>query len=201
VVLETLAANCFPESLIRLYVTGGDTDGFVPAGKSRLLVLVDAARIFPASHYKKGVRIKTSRLNRPIPPAKTVDYTAGIRETILAKREGFHEVAFADRKGNLLEGTQFNVIAVRGNQLVSPDRGILPGITVERVLKLGRKEGFSIRRSPISPALLKRADEVLITSTNREVMPAVFVDQIRIGSGSPGPVSRLLHQRYLESAE
>lgn len=199
-VLRTLAANRFAESLIRIYVTGGDAKGFLPEGRERLLILVDPAKTFPAWQYEKGVALRTTVLNRPIPLAKTIDYTAGIRETALAHKAGYQEVVFTDRRGNLLEGTQFSVVAVEGKRLVSPEKDILPGITVEQVLRLARKEGFNLKREPISPALLRRADEVFITSTNREVLPVSRVDKLRIGDGRPGPVARLLHRRYLDGA-
>lgn len=199
-VSETLKANSFPESLIRLYVTGGDAGGFVPEGHERLMILVGAAKMFPAWQYERGVAIKTTTLNRPIPSAKTIDYTVGIRETLVALKEGYQEVAFRDHRGCLLEGTQFSIFAVIRKTLVTPEKSILPGITAAYLIKLARREGFGIRREPISPAMLKNASECFITSTNREVLPVSRIDRQRIGNGRPGPIQRLFHQRYLEGA-
>lgn len=197
---ETLRANSFPESLIRFYVTGGDASGFLPEGKERLLILVSPVRPFPAWQYERGIAMKTTALSRSIPAAKTVDYTVGIRETMRAVREGFQEVAFRDRRGGLLEGTQFSIFAVLGRTLVTPEEGVLPGCTGNQVMKLARREGWTIRRTAISPAMLRKASELFITSTTRELLPVVRVDEQRIGDGRPGPVRQHLHARFLESA-
>lgn len=199
-VAKTIAANHFAESLIRIYVTGGDATGFVPEGRERLLILVGPVISYPARQYQKGIALKTTPLNRPIPLAKTIDYTAGIRETILARRAGYQEVIFKDPCGNLLEGTQFSLVVVAGNLLISPAENVLPGITAGHVLRLAEKEGFAVRRAPVTPKLLRRADELFITSTNRELLPVTSVDQLCIGEGRPGPVTRHLHSRYLASA-
>lgn len=200
-VLETLSANRFPESLIRIFVTGGDATGFVPEeGRQRLLILIGPAKLFPAFQYEEGIAVRTTSFSRSIRQAKTIDYTVGIRETSMALKAGFHEVVFVDEKDRILEGTQFSVVAVKGRRLISAEAEILPGVTAEHILKLARREGFAVERRPITRADLRRADEVFITSTNRELIPVRRVDDLRIGSGRPGPVGRLLHRRFRENA-
>jgi branched-subunit amino acid aminotransferase/4-amino-4-deoxychorismate lyase len=51
-------------------------------------------------------------------------------------------------------------------------------------------------RKPISSSLLKSCSELFITSSNRELIPAIRVNHIKIGNGKPGPVTQSLHQRY-----
>lgn len=200
-VLETLAANRFPESLVRIYVTAGDADGFVPEkGRQRLLILVSPARLFPPAQYNEGIALRTTKLARSVREAKTIDYTVGIRETLRAIQEGFQEVAFLDEKGRILEGTQFSVTAVIGRRLLSAEADILPGVTAEHIFKLAKRAGFKVDRRPISRADLRRADEVFITSTNRELIPVRQVDDLRIGDGKPGAVGKELHHLFLESA-
>jgi branched-subunit amino acid aminotransferase/4-amino-4-deoxychorismate lyase len=199
-VLATVAANKFPESLIRIYVTGGDASGLIPENKERLVILVDPLRAYPARHYVKGIVLATTRLNRVLPLAKSTDYLAGVWETTRARKKGFDEVVFIDRQRNILEGTTFNVVAIIGRKLVSRTDGVLRGITVEHVLGLAREAGLSVRRVPISPRMLAKADEIFVTSSIREIIPVVCIDDKWIGSGFPGPVTRLLHQRYHESA-
>ncbi|MEI9894198.1 MAG: aminotransferase class IV [Chthoniobacter sp.] len=198
--IQTLKANSFPESLVRFYVTGGDAHRFLPEGQERLMILIGAHKEPAAWQYESGIAIKTTTLTRQIPLAKTVDYSAGIRETILANRQGYQEVAYLDRRGCLLEGTTFSIFALLGKTLVTPEEGVLPGCTAAQVIKLARRAGFTIQRSAISPAMLKKASELFITSTTRELLPVVRVDQQQIGAGVPGPVTRVLHQRFRKSA-
>ncbi len=198
-IMETLEANSLPESLVRIYLTGGDSGGFLPEGKERLVILADPVKTYPQWQYENGIALRTSSLQRPIPLAKTIDYTPGIRETLLAQREGFQEIVFVDRRGNLLEGAQFNIVAVQGRRLTSPVDGVLKGTTVEHALKLAAREGFRIDRAPLSPARVKRADELLITSTTRELLPVVRLDTVPMGAGVPGPVYQLLHACFKAS--
>lgn len=189
----TLKANKMPESLIRIYVTGGDASGFLPEGRERLLILVSPAKLFPAWQYEKGIALKSTLLGRMIPQAKSLDYTVGIRETLRAVRKGYHEVVFVDEEGNLLEGTQFSVFAVVGKKIISPKMRILPGLTAGYVIDLARRKGFKASWGKITPKVLAEATELFITSSNREIIPAVRLDRKRIGNGKPGPVTRLLH--------
>jgi branched-chain amino acid aminotransferase len=199
-IIAALGANDFEDSLIRIYVTGGEAAGFAPAGRERLLILVDPLRIYPVRQYAEGVSLATRMMQRSLPLAKSTDYVIGVRETIWAKKGGFDEVAFLDSQSALLEGTTFNIVAVRNAELVTPKEGVLRGITLQHTLKLAEKAGLAIRRAPISPRELARADEMFITSSTREVMPVARVDHTRIGNGRPGPITRLLQEMYQASA-
>ena len=45
------------------------------------------------------------------------------------------------------------------------------------------------------------ADEAFLTSTTREVVPIVLVDEHRIGTGRPGPVTRALLEGFRRRAD
>jgi branched-chain amino acid aminotransferase len=200
-VLATVKAGKLPESSIRLYVTGGDAAGFVPEGRERLVILVDPPHSYPLRQYEQGVALATTTLGRTFPVVKPTNYLAGVWATMRARSEGFDEVVFVDRDLSLLEGTTFNVVAVRGRELISPADGVLAGVTIEHVLSLAAKAKFKVTREPISPQLLDQAEEVFMTSSVREVMPVVRIDDRQIGNGAPGPVTRLLHRLFCESAQ
>jgi branched-subunit amino acid aminotransferase/4-amino-4-deoxychorismate lyase len=129
-VQAALEANGFEESVIRIYITGGEAPGFVPAGNERWLALVDPLHPYPATFYRKGIALATSRLQRSLPAAKSIDYVVGVRETMRARAAGAHEVIFLDRRERILEGTTFNVIGVRKRELLIAGEGVLPGITL-----------------------------------------------------------------------
>jgi branched-chain amino acid aminotransferase len=199
-VLATVRTNNFAESLIRIYVTGGEASGLIPEHKERLIILVDSLRTYPPQQYEKGIALATTTLNRTLPLAKSTDYVAGIRETVRARHNGFDEVVFLDRQSNILEGTTFSVVVVRGRDLISPADGVLRGITVDHVLGLASQAGLRGRRAAIPPDLLDEADEVFVTSSVREVVPVVRIDTKRIAGGLPGPITCHLHKLYCESA-
>src|SRR5258708_7918185 len=81
------------------------------------------------------------------------------------------------------------------------DAGLLPGITREFLFDVGREAGITVREAVLRDADLFGADESFLTSTTREVVPIVQVDDRTIGSGRPGPVTRSLLDGYRRKAE
>jgi branched-subunit amino acid aminotransferase/4-amino-4-deoxychorismate lyase len=74
--------------------------------------------------------------------------------------------------------------------------GVLPGVTREVVMRLARRAAMPVREEPIPIARLRRADEVFLTASTIEVMPVVRLGSHRLGSGTPGPVTRRLQGLY-----
>jgi branched-subunit amino acid aminotransferase/4-amino-4-deoxychorismate lyase len=64
------------------------------------------------------------------------------------------------------------------------------------VLELARGAGIPVREEVVTPEALRQADEVFITSSTREVMPARTIDDRPVGDGKPGPVTRALIAAY-----
>ena len=198
---KTVAANAFPESLIRIYVTGGIARGFVPGDRQGLVVLVDRFRPFPKAQYEKGIALYCSPLERVLPYAKSTNYLSGVIATIKGLEGGFDEAVFVDRRGAILEGTTFSVFAVSKGRLITPESGVLAGITSREVMALADEHGIEVLHRALSPALVRGADEMFITSSNRELIPAVRVGRQRIGDGKPGPMTRELRALYRRRAE
>jgi branched-chain amino acid aminotransferase len=84
--------------------------------------------------------------------------------------------------------------------LVTPGKGILMGITRDVVLKLSRGR-FPIEERPILLEELAQADEAFITSSSKEIMPVVQIDDITIGKGVPGTRTYELEQWFIELVE
>jgi len=120
-----------------------------------------------------------------------------------AKEQGAHEVIFVASDGSVVEAATSNVFCVANGVLTTPpeDAGLLPGITREVVVELARKEGLDVREAPLPLEELLASDEAFLTGSVKEVMPLISIDERRIGSGNPGPIARLLHQRYREAVE
>jgi branched-subunit amino acid aminotransferase/4-amino-4-deoxychorismate lyase len=69
------------------------------------------------------------------------------------------------------------------------------------VIDLAVEQGLQVSERRVQPAELYAADEVFITSTVRELVPVVRVDDTRIAAGQPGPVSLALLRAYRERAQ
>jgi len=111
-----------------------------------------------------------------------------------ALRRGAFEGVMRNYKGELAECTQSNLFIVKDGAALTPpiDAGLLPGITREFLFEIGAASGIPVREAVLRDADLLGADESFLTSTTREVVPIVQVDDHTIGTGTPGPITRAL---------
>ena len=102
------------------------------------------------------------------------------------------------RDGMLSEAAASNVWIVKDGQLLgSPkDNLVLEGIRYGLIEELCQAQGipFALRR--ISRAEVLGADEVLLSSASKEVLPVTQIDGRPVGNGRPGPVYAKLHTAY-----
>jgi len=187
IVEETLRRNSYPESNIRLVVTGGlSSDGITPGNSPQLLVMITGVKEMPAQWYSDGAKLITSHVDRFMPGAKSINYIPAILCQNDARNQQAIEAIYVDKNGYMLEGTTSNLFAFIGDTLITPpcDR-VLPGITRQVVIALAEKE-FSIVQRQLHKDELRLLDEVFIASSVREVVPIVAIDAVKIGDGKPG---------------
>jgi branched-chain amino acid aminotransferase len=113
------------------------------------------------------------------------------------KRGGFDGVMRNDR-GELTECATSNLFIVRNGTVLTPplECGVLPGITRELLFEVGRNAGIEVREQVLHDDDLFDSDEAFLTSTTREVVPIVAVDERAIGNGTPGAVTRRLLKAF-----
>ncbi len=102
------------------------------------------------------------------------------------------------RDGQLQEGSASSVFIVLDGLLLVPPKSnlILPGITYDVVLELAAAEGMRHAVRPVAEAELRRAEEIWLTSSTKEVMAVTRLDGQPVGSGQPGVLFRRMHARY-----
>ncbi len=121
-----------------------------------------------------------------MPGAKSINYIPAILCQAEARSQQAIEAVYVDRDGYLLEGTTSNLVALRGDTLITPpcDR-ILPGITRQVVLQLARRE-FAVEERQLHKDEIRLFDEAFLTSSVKEVVPVVAIDSVQVGDGRPG---------------
>ena len=201
-VIESMSSNGFSESSIRLVVTGGDSpNDFMPAGESRLLVMVTSAKPFPSSAYEQGAEVVTVEMQRHMPEVKSINYIPGITAHKMALRLNPNAIEAIYRvNGKIVEGTRSNTFIFNDGAWITPADDLLLGITRAEVIKLIEAEGPLDMRD-ISLAEYLAADEVIITSSTKEIVPVVKVDDVMIGAGVPGDNTRQLLRAWREMTD
>src|SRR5690606_29880789 len=113
---------------------------------------------------------------------------------------GAVEALIVDSRGAVLEGGTSNVFLVNEGRLITPDisAGILAGITRAHLLAVAQAIGVPIELRTPSLEDAYGADELFISSSIRELMPVVRLDDRPIGSGEPGPVFARLRAAFRE---
>jgi branched-chain amino acid aminotransferase len=195
-VMETLSRNSHKESNVRVIITGGSSLDFMnPQGNPRLIIMVSPLPDMPAWWYSDGIHVITQMAERPLAGAKSINYVQASLALETARDKGAQEAIYTVPQGLVLEGTTSNIFAVTAGRLITPGRGILPGITRQVILDLARSH-FSVQIRDVFLSELIEADEVFICGTNKGIVPVVKVDETVIGNGKPGPKTRLLIQCF-----
>jgi branched-chain amino acid aminotransferase len=106
-------------------------------------------------------------------------------------------------RGELAECTTANIFIVRNQAVLTPpvDAGLLPGITREFLFEIAAGLGLPMREAVLRDDDLLGAEEAFLTSTTREVVPVVRVDDSPIGNGRPGPITIRLLEAFRVKAQ
>lgn len=154
-----------------------------------------------------GARLMISPQTRRIPAdsvnprAKNYhwgDFTSGLFE---AKDAGFESVILLDHAGQVTEGPGFNVFAIKGDVVVTPDLGVLEGITRQTVLDICAELGIATEVRALSREELLEADEVFISTSGGGAVPITGVDDRVYGNGVPGPKAQAIARSYWDWAQ
>ncbi len=138
--------------------------------------------------WERGDIKSTSLLGNVL--ARQISADQGATETILL-RDGF-----------LTEASASNVWIVKEGALLGPPKSehVLEGIRVDLLKELCEETGIGYNSRPISEAELFAADEILLSSATKEVLPVTTLDHEPVGHGAlrgkPGPVYARLYEAY-----
>jgi branched-chain amino acid aminotransferase len=150
----------------------------------------------PASAYADGVMCSLVSVQRNHPASvNPIIKSNNLLNNALGSQEAFRRGAFEgimrNYRGELAECTTANLFIVKNGVALTPpvDAGLLEGITREFVFEIAKEVGVPSREQVLHDEDLFGADEAFLTSTTREIVPIVRVDDRVIGTGRPGPVT------------
>lgn len=102
------------------------------------------------------------------------------------------------REGFLTEGSTSNIFVVKNEMLLAPPKSylMLPGITYDVVLELAAAHDIPHEIRNVSEYEIRTAQELLLTSSTKEIMPITRLDGKLVGNGKPGKIFLQLYQLY-----
>jgi D-alanine transaminase len=130
---------------------------------------------------------------------KAITLLANILLRQTAVDEGAAE-AILVRDGEVTEGAASNVFIVIDGMIKTPPKGarLLPGITRDLIVELAKVQQLPISEVNFSKTELMAADEIWLTSSTKEIMPVVEVNDKPVGNGQPGPTTRKVFEIFQE---
>jgi branched-chain amino acid aminotransferase len=153
---------------------------------------------------RNGVRGRVSSYRRIsgqslIPHAKAGgQYLNSVLAKIESLKSGYEEAILLDDKGNVCEGTGENVFVIKDGVIHTPPQSasILDGISRKSCVQIARDLGYEVVERDIARAEIALADEVFLTGTAAELTPLREIDDMAIGEGMPGPVTRAIQAAF-----
>jgi D-alanine transaminase len=190
--------------LIYIQVTRGVAmrDHAMPSDiKPTIFAMVNSLKAVSSSDLENGVRcvseedfrwkkahIKSTSLLGAV-LSRQISADVGATETIMF------------RDGYLSEAAASNVWVVKDGKVFGPpkDNLVLEGIRYGLVAELCQQEGLSFELRKISRAEVLDADELMLSSATKELLPVTRLDDSPVGSGKPGPIFKRLYARYQQA--
>ncbi len=139
------------------------------------------------------IRIPPDAVDPTVKNFGRLDFVAALFE---AYERGTQYAVLLDGDGCVTEGRGWNIFALSEGVLVSPESGVLEGITRKTVIELSGELNIEGRLGRLTAGQLKGADEVFMTSTAGGIMPVRNIDGEAVGDGGPGPVTLRLKELY-----
>jgi branched-chain amino acid aminotransferase len=159
----------------------------------RLFVAVEPFTPPAEALYRDGVRCVTVAVRRDNPHAKDTRFIDTAGRAYAALPAGVHEGLMVAEDGTILEGLSSNFFALRDGVVYTEEDRVLPGLTRSLVLEVA-----SLPRAPRGLRVdeLPSANECFVTSASRGVLPVVAVDEVTIGAGAPGALTRAIRAAF-----
>ncbi len=205
--IDGLLAAWAGEASLRIMVTRGDGGSGLrlpEPQRPRLVILLRPLSPPDPALYDSGVPVIRARGGKAggVPAhVKSGSYLGNVLALREAQQRGGFEALLQGTDGSWAEATTSNLFLVQAGRLITPGVAdhILPGITRALVLAVARAAGLEVVEEPVDDAVLESAAEAFLTSSIKEVLPIVRLDDQPVGQGTPGPVTQRLRALFAEA--
>jgi D-alanine transaminase len=200
---ELIARNPSEDQYLYLHITRGVArrDHSFPQPPVAATVYMMSSPLIPpaAALLNNGVSAITAQDNRWLRcDIKAISLLPNVLLRQLAVDAGCAEAILIRDDSFMTEGSASNIFVVKNGTLLAPpkDNLMLPGITYDVVLELAAAHQIPCQVRKIAKTEIFTADELLLTSSTREIMPITRVDGKPVGNGQPAAMFKHLHALY-----
>jgi len=197
---EVLRANNVREGSARIYVINNRAGAFWRSDEEipEADLLIYSAGLAPVRHaVRLALREHGRHAASPLAGVKVTSWLNNVWNLSEAQQAGWDEVVLLNERGEVSECTAANIFCVQEGRVVTPplSSGCLEGVTRSLVLELGPAAGIEVDEQALFPEDLYCADEVFISSTNRNVIGVSEVGGHAMKT-SLGPVTKSIEDAF-----
>jgi branched-chain amino acid aminotransferase len=193
---EVIRANQVTDGCARIYLIYNDV-GFWQSDEERPqtdLIIYSAS----LPEYREPIRLGLQEHGRhaasPLAGVKSTSWLPNVWAVAEAQRQGLDEVVLLNERGEIAECTAANIFVVKNGKVYTPplNSGCLEGVTRGILFEIAPEAGVAVMQQTLRPEDLFSADEVFISSTNRNLLGVGEIAGHTIAK-APGPVTRQLN--------
>jgi branched-chain amino acid aminotransferase len=166
-----------------------------------VFISIEPLRPLPAEVYENGVRVETTSIQRIDPRVKSTTFisVSNAERNHIAQAGIFEALLVKD--GKILEGMTSNffyILRAERGILYTAQKNILLGVTRTMVIRAALGRGVEVRYRAMEMSQLRTVKEAFITSSSRGIVPVIQIDDVRVGQGRVGRVTKDLMHAYAE---
>jgi len=195
---EVIRANKVTEGCARIYLVYNAVGFWQSDEKLPQVDLIIYSAGLP--EHRETVRLALREQGRhatsPLAGVKSISWLNNVWAVGEAVKEGFDEVVMLNERGEVAECTSANIFAVKNEKILTPplNSGCLEGVTRGILMEIAPEAGVSVIEQTLRAEDLYSADEVFISSTNRNLISVGEIAGHQIAA--PGPVCERLNDLF-----
>ncbi|HJZ65998.1 MAG TPA: aminotransferase class IV [Candidatus Acidoferrum sp.] len=196
---EVIRANKIVDGCARVYLIYNQVGIWRSAEEMPQVDLVIYTADLPA--FREPLRLAVREHGRHAASAlsgvKSISWLPNVWAVAEAQKEGYDEVVLLNERGEVAECTAANIFVVRGDKVLTPPlaSGCLEGVTRGILMEIAPETSISVVEQTLKPEDFANADEVFITSTNRNLIGVGEIAGQKIPV-APGPVTKRLDELF-----
>lgn len=195
---EVIRANDVSEGCARIYLvynSYGHWRSDEPAMPQVDLIIYSADLPQYREPVRLGLREHGRHAGSPLAGVKTTSWLQNVWAVAEAQKEGYDEVVLLNERGEVAECTAANIFVVKNGKILTPplNSGCLEGVTRGILFEIAPEAGVAIAQQTLRPEDLYSADEIFVSSTNRNL---ISVGEINGHAIPRGPVAKQLDDLF-----